>query len=112
MPSAADVPGRSAPWCCRRPRRASSAERCSPSRAAGETAPVLFTIGIVSEPNWNVFDGPNTTLSQQIFLNANQPFAPAQQRAWAAALTLILIVFVFLILARIVTAFFSRRQGA
>jgi phosphate transport system permease protein len=73
---------------------------------------VLFTIGIVAEPNWNVFKGPNTTLSQQIFLNATSPFAPAQERAWAAALTLILIVFVVTILARIVTAFFSRRQGA
>jgi phosphate transport system permease protein len=82
------------------------------ARAAGETAPVLFTIGIVSEPNWNVFKGPNTTLAQQIFLNANQPFAPAQQRAWASALTLILIVFVATIAARLVTAFFSRRQGA
>ncbi|MFN8026519.1 MAG: hypothetical protein U0W40_09295 [Acidimicrobiia bacterium] len=82
------------------------------ARAAGETAPVLFTIGLVSEPNWNVFKGPNTTLSVQIFQNANQPFEPAQQRAWAAALTLILIVFVFTILARLVTAFFSRRQDA
>jgi phosphate transport system permease protein len=82
------------------------------ARAAGETAPVLFTIGIVSEPNWNVFKGQNTTLAQQIFLNANQPFAPAQQRAWASALTLILIVFITTIAARLVTAFFSRRQGA
>jgi len=82
------------------------------ARAAGETAPILFTIGIVTEPNWNIFKGQNTTLSQQIFLNATSPFAPAQERAWAAALTLILIVFVVTILARLVTAFFSRRQGA
>ena len=43
------------------------------ARAAGETAPVLFTIGIVSEPNWNIFKGQNTTLSQQIFLERHQP---------------------------------------
>jgi phosphate transport system permease protein len=82
------------------------------ARAAGETAPLLFTIGIVSEPNWNLFHGPNTALSVQIFLNANQPYETAQNMAWGAALTLILIVFVFTIAARLVTAFFSRRQTA
>ena len=82
------------------------------ARAAGETAPLLFTIGIVSEPNWSLFHGPNTALSVQIFLNANQPFETAQDMAWGAALTLILIVFIFTMLARLVTAFFSRRQAA
>jgi phosphate transport system permease protein len=82
------------------------------ARAAGETAPLLFTIGIVSEPNWSLFHGQNTALSVQIFLNANQPFETAQNMAWGAALTLILIVFIFTILARLVTAFFSRRQTA
>jgi phosphate transport system permease protein len=81
------------------------------ARAAGETAPLLFTIGIVSEPNWNLFNGQNTALSVQIFLNANQPFETAQAMAWGAALTLILIVFVFTVAARLVTAFFSRRQA-
>ena len=56
--------------------------------------------------------GPNTALSVQIFRNATSPFVPAQDRAWGAALTLIVIVFVFTILARLVTAFFSRRQAA
>ena len=82
------------------------------ARAAGETAPLLFTIGIVSEPNWNLFNGQNTALSVQIFLNANQPFETAQAMAWGAALTLILIVFVFTVAARLVTAFFARRQAA
>ena len=36
----------------------------------------------------------------------------AQAMAWGAALTLILIVFVFTVAARLVTAFFSRRQTA
>jgi phosphate transport system permease protein len=82
------------------------------ARAAGETAPLLFTIGIVSEPNWSLFNGQNTALSVQIFLNANQPFETAQAMAWGAALTLIIIVFVFTVAARLVTAFFSRRQAA
>lgn len=82
------------------------------ARAAGETAPLLFVIGITSEPNTSLTNGPNTALSVQIFFNATRPFAPAQDRAWGAALTLILIVFVVTILARLVTAFFARRQPA
>jgi phosphate transport system permease protein len=82
------------------------------ARAAGETAPLLFTIGIVTETNRSWLNGPNTTLSQQIFRNAQSPFPAAIDRAWGAALTLILIVFIFTILARLVTAFFARRQAA
>jgi phosphate transport system permease protein len=82
------------------------------ARAAGETAPLLFTIGIVTETNTSLFHGPNTALSVQIFRNATSPFAAQQDRAWGAALTLIVIVFVFTILARLVTAFFARRQTA
>ncbi len=79
------------------------------ARAAGETAPLLFTIGIVTEPNWNLFQGTNTALSVQIFRNATSPFPASQGRAYGAALTLILIVFVFTALARVFTAVYSRR---
>ncbi len=82
------------------------------ARAAGETAPLLFTIGIVTETNTSLFHGQNTALSVQIFRNATSPFSAQQDRAWGAALALIVIVFVFTILARLVTAFFSRRQTA
>jgi phosphate transport system permease protein len=82
------------------------------ARAAGETAPLLFTIGTVTETNTNLFKGQNTALSVQIFNNAISPFTPAQDRAWGAALTLIVIVFVTTIAARLVTAFFARRQAA
>jgi phosphate transport system permease protein len=82
------------------------------ARAAGETAPLLFTIGFTNEINTSLTNGPNTALSVQIFRNATSPFTSAQDRAWGAAFTLILIVFLFTILARVTTAFFSRRQGA
>jgi phosphate transport system permease protein len=82
------------------------------ARAAGETAPLLFVIGFATSTNTSLFNGANTALSVQIFRNANSPFGVAQDRAWGAALTLILIVFVFTIFARLVTAFFSRRQAA
>jgi phosphate transport system permease protein len=76
------------------------------ARAAGETAPLLFTIGIVRESNSSLF-GPNTALSTQIFANASQPFPGAIDRAWGAALTLVAIVFIFTVLARLIAARFS-----
>ena len=78
------------------------------ARAAGETAPLLFTILTVTATNANVFSGANTALSTQIFANATQPYLGAQSRAWGAALTLIAIAFILMIVARIVTARFTR----
>ena len=80
------------------------------ARAAGETAPLLFVIGLTLKVNPSLF-GPNTALSVQIFRNAVQPFEGAQQRAWAAALTLVLLVFLFTVLARLMTALFARRNA-
>jgi phosphate transport system permease protein len=80
------------------------------ARAAGETAPLLFVIGIVTSTNSSLFHGPTTALSYQIFHNAASPFIGAQQRAYGAALTLILIVFVFTALARVVTTVYARRS--
>ncbi|HEY7440318.1 MAG TPA: phosphate ABC transporter permease PstA [Acidimicrobiia bacterium] len=82
------------------------------ARAAGETAPLLFTIGIVNQTNWHLFSGANTALSVQIFSNAQSVFPGPQERAWGAALTLIVIVFLFTIAARLVSAFFTRRHAS
>ncbi|HEY4461840.1 MAG TPA: phosphate ABC transporter permease PstA, partial [Streptosporangiaceae bacterium] len=78
------------------------------ARAAGETAPVLFTIFTVMTVNRNLFSGPNTTLPSQIFSNATQPYVGAQARGWGAALTLIAIAFILMIVARFVTGRFAR----
>ena len=78
------------------------------ARAAGETAPLLFTILTVEATNTNLFHGANTALSTQIFVNATSPYVGAQARAWGAALTLIAIAFILMIIARIVTARFTR----
>jgi phosphate transport system permease protein len=79
------------------------------ARAAGETAPLLFTISVVNTASWSLF-GPNTTLSAQIFRNASQPFPGAQDRAWGAALTLVLLVFVLTLVARFVAARFTLKH--
>ncbi len=77
------------------------------ARAAGETAPLLFTIGAARNFNTDVLNGANTALSTQIFRNATQPFPGAVERAWGAALTLIVLVVVLTIVARIVTKRFA-----
>ena len=78
------------------------------ARAAGETAPLLFTIGAAHTVNKNVFSGANTSLPSQIFANASSPYAGAQALGWGAALTLIAIAFILMIAARIITARFTR----
>jgi phosphate transport system permease protein len=78
------------------------------ARAAGETAPLLFTILRVEATNPNLFSGANTALSTQIFVNAQSPYVGAEARAWGAALTLIVISFALMLIARVVTARFTR----
>ena len=78
------------------------------ARAAGETAPLLFTILTVTAVNKNPFSGPNTSIPSQIFANATSPYVGAQDRAWGASLTLVVIAFIFMIAARFVTARFTR----
>jgi phosphate transport system permease protein len=78
------------------------------ARAAGETAPLLFTIGAAHMTNRNVFSGANTSLPSLIFTNASSPYVGAEALGWGAALTLIAICFILMITARLVTARFAR----
>ncbi len=80
------------------------------ARAAGETAPLIFTIlgGLTLATNPNPFSGATTALPLLIFSNASSPYVGAQARGWGAALTLIVICFILMIAARLVTARFSR----
>ena len=80
------------------------------ARAAGETAPIIATVGLIFSVNPNPFDGQNTALPAQIFRNASQPFANAQGRAWGAALTLVAIVLIFTILSRVVVSRFAIKE--
>jgi phosphate transport system permease protein len=78
------------------------------ARAAGETAPLLFTILTVTTANPNIFSGPNTALPTLIFGNATSPYPGAQDRAWGAALTLIAIAFILMIVARLITGRYTK----
>jgi phosphate transport system permease protein len=79
------------------------------ARAAGETAPLLFTIGAARRLNLKLFEGSNAALSTQIFKNAQEPYLGAQNRAWGAALTLIAIVLILTIVARVISKRFTLR---
>ena len=78
------------------------------ARAAGETAPLVFVILSTQETNTNLFSGANTALPTQIFANAQSPYTGAEERAWGAALTLIVITFVLMLGARLITSRFTR----
>jgi phosphate transport system permease protein len=83
------------------------------ARAAGETAPLLFAVGAATELNLNMFKEANTALSVQIFGNATSSFVAAQDRAWGAALTLVLLTFVVTLLARLFIGRLAlRRSGS
>lgn len=81
------------------------------ARAAGETAPIVLVAGITFRTNWDLFEGQNTTLAAQIFRNAVRPFEGAQDRAFGAAFTLIVIVFAFTVAARVLSSRFAPGAG-
>jgi phosphate transport system permease protein len=74
------------------------------ARAAGETAPLLFAVGAATAYNPHLFTEANTALSVQIFGNATSSFVAAQDRAWGAALTLVMLTFLVTLVARVFTA--------
>lgn len=72
------------------------------ARAAGETAPLIFTA--LFSPFWfNGFFQPIASLSVLVYNFAILPFAPQQELAWAASLILVLLVLTTSIIARFVT---------
>jgi phosphate transport system permease protein len=61
------------------------------SRAAGETAPLLFTA--LNNQYWNIRpDQPTASLTVQIFNYALSPYDDWHRKAWSAALVLLLLV--------------------
>jgi phosphate transport system permease protein len=75
------------------------------ARAAGETAPLLFTsFGNQFAMGVSDLNGPDSALPLLIFRGAGSAYEAAQQRAWAGALVLITMVLVLTIAARTVAA--------
>ena len=80
------------------------------ARVAGETAPLLLTALNFDAINMNPFSGQQAALPTFIFAQAGQPQRVALDRAWAGALTLVLLILVLNVIARAI-ARRSRVQG-
>jgi phosphate transport system permease protein len=72
------------------------------ARVMGETAPLLLTVFVTSAINNNPFQGPQMALPLFIFDQASRPNDAAINRAWAAALTLIVIIMLLNLVARLI----------
>lgn len=72
----------------------------SVARAAGETAPLLFTATIVKATTYDL-GGPMNSLPAQIFSDVGQAQDRLVTRAWGAALALVVMILLFTTLARL-----------
>ena len=73
------------------------------ARAAGETAPLLFTAFGNQFWNWNI-NQPTAALPLQVYVYAISPFDEWHRQAWAGALALIILIVVAVTAVRIVTS--------
>ncbi len=76
------------------------------ARVIGETAPLLITVGYIAQVNTDVWDGRMTTLPVYAYREYSQG-GVGIQRAWAAALVLIVIVMLLNLVARLVSRIFA-----
>ena len=72
------------------------------ARVTGETAPLLLTALNFDSINTNPFSGQQAGLPSYVFAQAGQPQQAALDRAWAGALTLLLLVLLLNLVARLI----------
>lgn len=72
------------------------------ARAAGETAPLLFTAAATLKTNFNLGEFMNS-LPVQIYKDVTSPTESVVDRAWGAALTLVLLILLLNLIARLVS---------
>ena len=72
------------------------------ARAAGETAPLLFTATLVQGTSFDLSQRMNS-LPAQIFSDVGQAQDRLVERAWGAALTLVLMILLLTLVARLVS---------
>lgn len=80
------------------------------ARIIGETAPLLITAGFTASMNYNLFSDRMQSLPVYVytqFTNQGNPAWAFMERAWAAALLLIVIVMLLNLAARFVARWFS-----
>ena len=86
------------------------------ARVIGETAPLLVAVGYFRALNFNPTEGPMNTLAVYAYwmfmkpLNPGYP-EPSLDRAWAAALMLLVIVILLNLAARFIAKIFAPKTG-
>jgi phosphate transport system permease protein len=84
------------------------------ARVIGETAPLLIAAGFTQSLNNNPVEGPMMTLPVFVYRSYVDQGNPAQaylDRAWAGALTLILIVMLLNLAGRLIASKFAPKAG-
>ncbi|TDB72125.1 phosphate ABC transporter permease PstA [Micromonospora sp. KC721] len=71
------------------------------ARAAGETAPVLLVAGGGAAINFNPFENNQSSLALFVYQQAGDASRHAPARAWTAALTLVVLVLVLTVAAKL-----------
>lgn len=73
------------------------------ARVMGESAPVLILVGSTQLINWDAFAGPQSSLPlMMVDMYKAGAIDPVLDKLWGAALTLVLLITAFNILARII----------
>jgi phosphate transport system permease protein len=72
------------------------------ARAAGETAPLLFTAAATLKTNFNLGQFMNS-LPVQIYSDVTSPTTAVVNRAWGAALTLVVMILLLNLIARLIS---------
>lgn len=97
------------------------------ARVIGETAPLLIAAGVLTGTNFNLFSGRMMTLPVYVYDEYSQGLAQCSaeglaldppclpqirmERAWSAALVLIVLVLILTIIGRLITRVSSKRVG-
>ena len=71
------------------------------ARVAGETAPLLLTIGGNDAMNWNPFSGNNSALPFYVWKNFGLGTETGADRAWTGIFVLMVVVMIFFTIARV-----------
>jgi phosphate transport system permease protein len=82
------------------------------ARIVGETAPLLITCGITDSVNFNPFSDRITTLpvfAFSAYATPSFPIEASQEKAWGAALILMILVMALNLVARLISHWFSPR---
>ncbi|HOA87131.1 MAG: phosphate ABC transporter permease PstA [Microbacteriaceae bacterium] len=84
------------------------------SRVIGETAPLLITAGFTASMNYDLFNGRMQTLpvfTYNQYVSQGIPAEAYLDRAWASALTLIIIVMLLNLVARVIAKVFAPKSS-